>query len=199
MANVVVETTQIVVTPVDDAIGVTTVAESQTIVLSGGTGPQGPAGADGEPGPQGEQGPPGEQGPQGEQGPRGETGPPGDGAIVRVITVRFDGQGGGIAVGSTAYGICPFGGTLTGWRLASSDAGSIVVDVWKRSFGQTMPTIADAITDDKPTLTDTKTASTDTLPGWSAAIAANDIFAVHVDSVSGIDAVTLELIFEATA
>jgi hypothetical protein len=135
----------------------------------------------------------GPKGDDGEQGPQGDPGPPGDGSIDRVVTVTFDGQGNTVAVDSTAYGVLPFAGTFTGWRLASNVSGSIVIDLWKTTFGETTPTVANTITPTgKPTLTNEKTAT----GTFSAAITANDLLACHVDSVSGLTKVVLELIYE---
>jgi hypothetical protein len=106
--------------------------------------------------------------------------------------------GDGVNVIST--GVCadlrwPFAGTLTRWTLLADIAGAIVFDIWKDSFANFPPVIADTITASaKPTLTasDDEAEST-TLTGWTTAFAEGDIFRFNVDSVATIRRVTLEL------
>jgi hypothetical protein len=89
----------------------------------------------------------------------------------------------------------PFSGTLTRWTLLADIAGAIVFDIWKDTFANFPPTVADTITASaKPTLTasDDEAEST-TLTGWTTAFNEGDIFRFNVDSVTTIRRVTLGL------
>jgi hypothetical protein len=96
---------------------------------------------------------------------------------------------------------CPVAGTITKVRLLSSDAavtsGSIVVDVWKDTYANYPPTVADTITASaKPTITTATKSEDSTLTGWTTSVAAGDVFGFNVDSVTSLKRVTLELTVE---
>jgi hypothetical protein len=96
---------------------------------------------------------------------------------------------------------CPVSGTITKVRLLSSDAaitsGSIVVDVWKDTYANYPPTVADTITAAaKPTITSATKSEDATLTGWTTAVAAGDVFRYNVDSVTAFTMVTIELTIE---
>lgn len=125
------------------------------------------------------------------------------GAVVDLEpTVTFgigiDGGGSVITTGVKGSIRIPFACTITKWTLLSDDAtptsGSIVVDIWKDSFANHPPTVADTITASaKPTITTATKAESSTLTGWTTAIAAGDILRFNVDSVTSLTKVVLEL------
>ncbi|HXF55624.1 MAG TPA: hypothetical protein VNK52_16040 [Hyphomicrobiaceae bacterium] len=88
----------------------------------------------------------------------------------------------------------PFACTILGWTLLADQAGSIVIDIWKDTFANAPPTVADTITGSaKPTLTAAVKATSTTLTGWTTTIAANDVLRFNVDSVSTITRIALML------
>lgn len=87
-------------------------------------------------------------------------------------------------------------GTIIGATLLGLDGltGSIVVDVWKDTYANHPPTIADTITASaKPTISaDVKSQDT-TLTGWSPTITAGDVLFFNVDSAATFKLVGLYL------
>lgn len=121
-------------------------------------------------------------------------------ARTRQITVVLDGGGLDITTGLKAFLSCPYTGAITGWRLLSTDAGGpatagdLVLDIWKDTYANYPPTVADTITAAaKPTLSSANKNEDTVLTGWTTAVAAGDIFAFNVDSVSGITKAALTL------
>jgi hypothetical protein len=106
-----------------------------------------------------------------------------------------------ISTGVSGFVSCPVAGVITKVRLLSSDAavtsGSIVVDIWRDTYGNYPPTVADTITASaKPTISSATKAEDSTLTGWTTAVSAGDVFGFNVDSVTNLKRVTLELTVE---
>lgn len=73
--------------------------------------------------------------------------------------VTFDGQGGVISNGRTAYVQIPYNGTLTGWTLVAAQSGSCTVTVFKDTYANYPPTTpADNIYTVQPALVSTNKA-----------------------------------------
>jgi len=71
-----------------------------------------------------------------------------------------------------------------------------VVDVWKDSYGNFAPTIADTITGtEKPTIASAQKNQDLSLTSFSTMVAKGDIWAFNVDSVSAIKRVTIAFRF----
>ena len=84
--------------------------------------------------------------------------------------------------------------TITGWQLLPNTSGSVVIDIWKDTYANYFPTVADSITGSaKPTISSSDKASSTTLTGWTTALAAGDIIEVNVDLATTITKVTLHL------
>lgn len=110
------------------------------------------------------------------------------------ITYVIDGGGAAITTGLKGYLEIPFACTIDRWTLLADQSGSIVVDIWKDSYANAPPLIADVITASaKPTISTATKAQSTTLTGWTATIAAGDVLAFNVNSVTGIQRVTLSL------
>lgn len=121
-------------------------------------------------------------------------------ARTRQITVIIDGGGSAIATGLKVFLSCPYTGTITGWRLLSIDAagpatvGDLVVDIWKDTYANYPPTVADTITAAaKPTLSSANKAEDGTLTGWTTGVTAGDVFGFNVDSAATVTKVALTL------
>lgn len=119
-------------------------------------------------------------------------------AKKRIVGAAFDGGGSDITAGTKVYVVCPFAGTLIGWRITATTTGSAIVDVYKISTGSTLPSSSIAASA-KPTLSSDDINKDDTLTGWTTSVAADDIFGFNVDSASGVSRLTVQLIINPSA
>jgi len=111
-----------------------------------------------------------------------------------VIGVTIDGGGSAITTGQKGYVSVPFDCTITGWTLVADQSGSIVIDVWKDTYANFPPTVADTIAGtEKPTLSSVQKNEDSNLTTWTTAIAAGDVIGFNVDSASTVTRVTLTL------
>ena len=112
--------------------------------------------------------------------------------------IVIDGAGATITTGTKGYIQVPTACTITKATVLSIDAaasnGSIVFDVWKDTYTNYPPTVADTITASaKPTLSSANKSQDSTLTGWTTSVAAGDILGFNVDSVSTLTRVILQL------
>ena len=94
-----------------------------------------------------------------------------------------------ITTGQSATVIVPFGMTITGWTIVECTdtpvSSSIVVDVWKDTYANYPPTVADTIAgSEKPTLSTGTKGQDLSLSTWTTSVAAGDIIKFNVDSVT---------------
>ena len=88
----------------------------------------------------------------------------------------------------------PFAGSITAVRLFADQSGSIVIDIWKDTYTNYPPTVADTITASaKPTLASATKSQDTTLTGWTTTFAAGDTLRFNVDSATTVTRVTLAL------
>lgn len=113
---------------------------------------------------------------------------------TRLVFFVIDGGGSAISTGIKGDIQVPFAGTIVEATLLADQSGSIVVDVWKDTYANYPPTVADTIVAAaKPTLS-SATKSTDTsLTGWTIAVAAGDTLRFNVDSAATLTRVVLGL------
>ena len=111
------------------------------------------------------------------------------------IGITVDGGGSALTTGLKGFKSCPVTGTITGVRLLADVAGAIVIDIWKDTYANFPPTVADTITAAaKPTIPATNQKAEDTtLTGWTTAVTAGDVFGFNIDSITTITRITLEL------
>ena len=162
----------------------------------GPTGPTGPTGATGATGATGTQGVTGNTGATGPAGPTGVTGPSGPtGGVTAAVGYSIGGGGTAISTGVAGTGLTiPFNCTISEWTLQADVSGSIVIDIWKDTYANFPPTIADTITGSaKPTITSSVKGNSSTLTGWTTTITAGDILYFNVDSCATITQVTLTM------
>lgn len=113
---------------------------------------------------------------------------------TRQIGITIDGSGSAITTGVKGYRSFPVSGLITGVRLLADQAGDVVIDIWKDTYANYPPTVADTITASaKPTLSTAASYNDTTLTGWTKSIVAGDVFGFNVDSVATITRLTLEL------
>ena len=117
--------------------------------------------------------------------------------LVKTSALEFVIDGGGVVL---ATGIVkgflevPFACTIISNRLLADVSGSVVVDIWKDTYANFPPLVADSITAAaKPTISSAQKSEDATLTGWTTALAKGDILRLNVDSVTTITNVTLSL------
>jgi hypothetical protein len=105
--------------------------------------------------------------------------------------VTFDGQGGTISNGKTAYVQVPYSGTITDWTIVSSVSGSCTVTVFKDTYANFPPTTpADNIFGTQPALASAIKA---TATGLSVAVTAGDYIGFTISGVTTVSWVNLTL------
>lgn len=98
--------------------------------------------------------------------------------------------------------VCPFDGYIEGWDIYSTGGvtGSIVLDIWKDTYANYPPTVADTITASaKPTVSSAAKAQDSTLTSWIRTFSRGDILHVNVDSVTTFTIITFVLRTRRTA
>lgn len=116
------------------------------------------------------------------------------------IPFIIDGGGSAITTGVKGDIEIPFAGTITVNRLFADQTGSIVIDLWKDTYANFPPTVADTITASaKPTLSSAQKSEDSTLTGWTTSVTAGDIIRVNVDSITTCTRVTLSLTLTRTS
>lgn len=104
-------------------------------------------------------------------------------------------DGGGAAISTGVKGDLPldFAGVISSWTILADQSGSIVVDLWKDTYANYPPTVADTITGaEKPTLSSAsknQDLSLNSGSGW--AFSAGDILRWNVDSAATVQRVTI--------
>ena len=117
----------------------------------------------------------------------------------RSLSFVIDGGGSAITTGVKGDLVCPFAGTITGWTILGDQSGSIVVDVWKDTYANFPPTVADTIAGtEKPTITTATKGQDLSLSSWTTSVAAGDILRFNVDSITTLTRVTLVILIDAT-
>lgn len=109
-------------------------------------------------------------------------------------TVGFVIDGGGSAIGTGIQGdlSIDYDATINQVTLLADQTGSIVVDIWKDTYANFPPTVADTITASaKPTITTSDKSQDNTLTGWTTSIISGDILRFNVDSVTDIQRLTI--------
>lgn len=113
------------------------------------------------------------------------------------IVISIDGGGAVIATGVKAAADfhAEFAFTITGWTIFGDTSGAIVIDVWKDTYANYPPTVADTIAgSEKPTITASGVKGQDTsLSTWTTSVSAGDVLRFNVDSVTSITAASLIL------
>ena len=105
--------------------------------------------------------------------------------------VVFDGQGGVISNGRTAYVQVPYKGTITGWTLVAAQSGSCTVTVFKDTFLNFPPVSpSDNIFGTQPALVGVQTNSA---TGTTVAVAAGDWIGFTISGVTTVTWVNLTL------
>jgi hypothetical protein len=114
------------------------------------------------------------------------------------VIAHFTSPGANIATGFAGVLVVPWACTITQVTLLSADpaitSGSIVIDIWKDTYANYPPTVADSIcASAKPTITSAIKSQDAVLTGWTTTIAAGDVLAFNVDSVASVKRIRVDL------
>lgn len=110
------------------------------------------------------------------------------------LQIIIDGGGSAITTGVKADLVVPYNCTVLGWDIFANASGSIVVDVWKDTYANFPPTVADTITGtEKPTLSSAAKNQDTALSSWTTTLNRNEILRFNVDSATTVTRVTLSL------
>lgn len=116
------------------------------------------------------------------------------------ISWTIDGGGSVLSTGNkSAFVMMPYSGNITAAYLLADQSGSVVVDIWKDTYANFPPTVADTITAAaKPTLSGAQKDKDTTLSGWTKAFSTEDIYEINIDSVATITKLVILLKTEKT-
>ena len=89
----------------------------------------------------------------------------------------------------------PYNCTITQWSLLGNATGNVVIDIWKSSYGNFPPVVANTVVPStaKPRINYATKNNSSTLTGWSTTINSGDILRFNVDSCDAISRVTVSL------
>lgn len=100
-------------------------------------------------------------------------------------TIQFiiDGGGSVITTGIKGDIMVPFNCTVLGWDIVADASGTIQVDIWKDTYANFPPTVADTITGtEKPALSSAQKNQDTALSSWNTTLTRNDWLRINVDS-----------------
>lgn len=101
------------------------------------------------------------------------------------ICFIFDGGGSAVSTGEKLWVRAANSFTIGTAEVTVSPSGSCVVDIWKDTYANFPPTVADTITASaKPTVSGAVKSQDSTLTGWTTTITAGDYLLPNVDSCS---------------
>lgn len=105
-------------------------------------------------------------------------------ADIRYIAgIIIEGNGSAIGTGVKGDISIPVTGTIVRVRLLADQNGNTVIDLWKDTYANYPPTVADTITAAaKPTLAAANKYEDTTLTGWVKSVTQGDTLRVNVDS-----------------
>lgn len=113
---------------------------------------------------------------------------------VFTINITFDGGGVELTTGVKKDLKVDLNCAIQGATLLADQIGSIVIDIWKDTYGAYPPTNADSITSlTPPTIVAAIKSDDVVLAGWITVIIAGETLRLNIDSVATITRVTLAL------
>jgi len=117
-----------------------------------------------------------------------------DNLPLAAITFIIDGGGSAITTGEKGHLRIPFACTISQVTMLADQEGSIKVDIWKQTYAAFPPTNTETICGaNEPEISSGIKDEDATLTAWTTAIAAGDILAFNVDSITTIERVTINL------
>ena len=105
---------------------------------------------------------------------------------TRSLNLIVDGHGFPITGGVKGDVRLDFFARVLSWKLVADQVGDVAIDVWKSSFEDFPPTVADSIVGTvQPELVGQLKASDDVLDGWTTSFDRGDYLRLNIDSVDG--------------
>ncbi len=115
-------------------------------------------------------------------------------AAVGSIGITVDGGGSTITTGLKGFAVIPYDCVIQSVTLVADASGSAVIDIWKDTYANFPPTIADTITASAlPTLSSAQSSQDTTLTGWTTSIPAGSVLGFNVNSATTVARITLTL------
>jgi len=112
---------------------------------------------------------------------------------VTIPVVLYDG-GAVLTAGAKVWFPIDFACTIKAMRMAADQVGSIIVDIWKDTYANLLPTVADTITASaKPELDGAQKSEDKTLTGWTKTINKGDWLLFYIDSCTTITQCAINL------
>ena len=116
------------------------------------------------------------------------------GKVAGSITFIVDGGGAAITTGQKGHLVIPFNAYIKEAIVLADQSGSIVVDIWKDTYGNFPPTVADTITGATlPTLSTAQASRDTSLVDWKRHISKGDVLAYNVNSATTVTRVSVIL------
>lgn len=114
---------------------------------------------------------------------------------IAAIGFIFDGGGAALTTGVKGDLVIPFACTINSVTLQADQSGSIVIDIWKKTYTlDSPPAVGQTITAAAlPTLATHQSSQDTTLTGWTTAVAVNDMLRFNINSITTCTRVTLTL------
>lgn len=110
----------------------------------------------------------------------------------KTFGITIDGGGSAITTGVKGYLPIPFTCVINNWNIVADASGSIVVDVWKDTYANFPPTVADTIAgSEKPTLSSAQKNQDLTLSTWTTTVTSGDVLGFNVDSATTVTRATV--------
>ncbi len=107
--------------------------------------------------------------------------------LSAAIGFTFDGGGAELVDNSKCDILIPYNCTITKATVLADVSGSVVIDLWKDTYGNYPPTDADSITAAAPpTISSALKSEDSTLTGWTTSITAGQTLRANVDSCTTI-------------
>ena len=114
------------------------------------------------------------------------------------VVANFDGGGEALVVGTKCYVRMTKAGTIAKVTLLADQTGWAQVGIWKDSWANYPPTVADSITAaNDPVIASGVKMEDATLTGWTKSISAGDVLAFNIEYCTTITRLTV--ILEVTA
>jgi hypothetical protein len=119
------------------------------------------------------------------------------GDVLRLTLPIIDGGGSAITTGVKADFQVPYDLSIFGWTLLADTSGSISIELWKDTYANYPPTVADLVTGttgtNNPRISSSNKNTSTVLTNWTTAWTAGDVIRMNVASATTITRVSLIL------
>lgn len=105
----------------------------------------------------------------------------------------IDGGGDVPSVGSRGYVEIPFNCSIQSVSLLANATGMAQIDIWKDTYANFPPTVADSISLTKPSFNGASKFQDSSLMSWNASIASGSILKYNVESLASITSIGIYL------